>query len=196
MKGVLIVYCLFASLFAYADQGQIKDVIISSGPSLYLNSEYGIFYADTGAMPAQIQLLCSSTAAPNADLQPCGKLDVSLRMHSYGLSAFWLDYTRKNPLVVHLHVDPYDTTLDDVLGNYVGGRAGGGVVLGLRGMILVNSASGVFAHTEQNLFPGQGENHSGWGLDVGVDLSVPVLQVSYDGADAKKTLASFVETSL
>lgn len=181
-------FCLGVSSGAYADIRDVKEVVLSLGPSLYLNAEYGFLYSNTGILPAKLELLCADTDRPTH----CGEINVHMQMKSYGVSAFWLNYTRKNPLLIHLHLDPKDAVLGDVLGLYIGGRAGGGLGLGARGMILVNADSGVLATTRQSLSPIGGKDRENSGFNVGVDLSVPQLEISYDGKeDLTRTLSSF-----
>jgi hypothetical protein len=192
----MVIFCFATGtgFDAQAAHGPIKEVVVHSAASLYLNAEFGIVYSDTGDLPAQLRFLCADSTQADAPLQTCGEVEVKIRTRTYGLSAFWLDYTRKNPLVIRLYVDPSEAKLRDVLGPYVGARAGGGLVLGARGMVMVNFLSGVFATTEQNLLPGSGPDHTGWGVDVGFDLSVPVFEISYEGGDdVERPLANYVQ---
>lgn len=184
--------------------GPVREVVVRTGPSLYFNAEYGLIYSNTGELPARLELRCDSNATSGATNDvtenpkrvPCGGLDVRLQMHSYGLSAFLLDYTRHNPLVIKFHVKAENTLLGDILGSYIGGRAGGGIVFGGRAMVLVNSSSGVFATTGQSLSPVGDQTNGNSGFHVGVDLSVPHIEILADpSVDGNQVLSNFLSNS-
>jgi hypothetical protein len=186
LSGLLVM-----GAFAHATP-EVKEVVVRTGPNLYLNAEFGLGYTNTGALPAKLELRCGT--ADSNETQACGSIDVHLAMKSYGPLAYVLDYTRKNPLVIKLYVNAKDALIADVLGNYMGGRAGGGVgLVGGRGMILVNTSSGVWGSTGQNFALLKGRDDPNFGFDLGIDVSIPNIDIRYDGKiDISQPLTSLI----
>jgi hypothetical protein len=183
-KMILSLFALLISAMPALAERVIRAEIQTLPPSQW-TGEFGLIYSNTGLIPGRLQLFCKDFIDEDewngmlpGDERLCGELPLQIRLSSVGLSAFFMNYSQANPLTVALHVDPEVTSLRSILGIYRGAKAGAGIVAGVRGMILRNSVSGVWATTEQTLSPGasgSADKHSS--LDLGFDISFPWLEV-------------------
>lgn len=157
--------------------------------------EYGFIYASTGWIPARLELYCKDFIDEDSwngtlpgDTKGCGGMDLQMRMKSVGLSAYFVEAHK--PLTISLYVDPDTTPLRSIVGVYVGAKLGVGIAAGARTAVLLNKASGALGVIGQALFP-SGETLDS-PLDIGVDLSVPWLEVYLQQAtDLSRPISSF-----
>lgn len=153
-------------------------------------SEFGVVYSSTGYIPAKLQLYCKTFTDEASwdgtlpgDPKPCGTIDLQVRMSSLGLTAFYFD--EHQPLTIRIHANPVNLPLRNILGSYRGGKAGAGMSSGALTLVLRNDLSGLWATA------GQLVN----GMDIGIDLSMPTLEVYLaKPGDLTRTLDSFVQS--
>lgn len=188
MKFAIATLVLMFSLPSFALRVVGSEIMVN--PSGVDNSEYGVVYSNTGLLPARLQLYCQGFideaswdgTMPAEGRQPCGSLDLKIRLSSFGFSLFYIN--EHLPFTFQIHGNPRDLPLRSVIGSFSGGKAGIGLTAGVRTLVLKNRDSGVW------LTGGQIVEST----DVGIDLSVPNLEVYLvNPADLKRPLSSFAD---
>ena len=197
-----VVLCLVCLGFKVNAEKVVSAVIQPNSDDKYVN-EFGLIYSSTGLIPAKLRLYCQqSVDEPDwdgvlpSDAKVCGQLDLQIRVQSVGLSLFFMNYSRNNPMSFHLHVNPDATPLRAILGVFAGAKAGFELAAGGSTMVLRNETSGVWATAVHGMVPSfaSGKDVTN-DFGVGLDLSVPWLEVYLkETTDLSKPIAALKGT--